>query len=494
MKILLVYPEFMITFWSWKHILPFVGKKAAFTPTGLLTVAAILPEEWEKKVVDLNVYGLSDQDIVWADYIFISAMMTQSKSTMDIIKRCKILGKEVILGGPILEMGFDQFPSVKHLFVGEAEETLPRFLEDLKSGKAERVYTASHFPDLSLAPTPLWRLVDLSKYASVLMQYGRGCPFRCTFCNVAAINGRVPRVKSPDQFLHELSAIEQTGYRGAIMLADDNFIGNKKRAKELLQELVDWQYGYGQPFNFTVEADITLADDDELMNLMYEAGITKVFLGIETPNEDSLRECGKIQNLNRDLVVCVRKIQNHGLIPLSGFIVGFDNDKDSIFAQHCKFYLEAGIVIPMIGVLQAPFGSELFGKLQAEGRIEGGASGNNTDCQPNFVPKIPMETLVAGYKNLVKEAYSPGECYLRIKAFLREYNIKNRAPRELSSMQLRAFLISIWRIGMLGGIVTSWYYWKTFFFALCKHKSAFADAMTFQIYCWHFRKMYANQK
>jgi len=489
MNILMVYPEFLVTFWSWKHLLKFVGKKAAFPPLGLLTVAAMLPE-WNKKLVDLNVCKLDDKEIEWADYVFVSAMMTQKDSTREVIARCKKLGTPVVLGGPILELGYEEFPDVSHFILGEVENTLAEFADDLMAGTAKKIYPAKNFPDISTSPIPLWSLINTNDYACMLVGFVRGCPFKCAFCNIAALNGRIPRAKSSDQFISELQAIYRTGFRGGVMLTDDNFIGNKKRVREMLPSLIRWQIAHGYPFDFTVEADITIADDSELMNMMRRAGFKKVFLGLETPNKESLIECGKLQNSSRDLAACVKKIQNHGLITLSGFIVGFDNDNpETIFDQHFEFYQKTGIVFPMIGILQAQKCTELFERMQKEGRLQKVATGNNTDCYPNFISKMPVEVLVRGYKELVKKTYYPKAYYERIAVFLREYNTTNMVVRKLSKTGLWAFVRSVWWIGVRGGPITSYYYWKTLLLAFCKYRPAFPEAVANQIYGWHFRKI-----
>lgn len=489
MNVLLVYPIFLETFWSWKHILKLIGKKASFPPLGLLTIAAMMPKAWNKKLVDTNVRRLTDANIKWADYVFISAMLSQNDSAEEIIARCKSLGAKVILGGPILEKGCEKFPDVTHLFFGEAEETLPEFLNDLDRGTTKRIYDAKRFPDLKDCPTPLWELVNTKDYACLLLQYGRGCPFRCTFCNIVAINGRVPRVKSPVQFLQELDAIYSAGFRGRIMFADDNIIGNKRAVKEMLPWLIKWQQARGYPFSFSVEADITISDEPDLMYKLVSAGFRSVFLGIETPIEACLVECGKTQNLNRDLVTCVKKIHNFGLSVMSGFIVGFDNDGPGTFGEHISFYLRSGIVLPMTGMLQVGRGTALHEKMKKEGRLLAGASGNNTDGTPNFVTKMPLEILVAGYRRLWKKIYSPKEYYERIRVFLEDYNTENRIARRIIATDIRAFVISIWLIGLFGGLQASYYYWKTLFLSLFKYPRAFSDAVALQISGWHFRKI-----
>lgn len=490
MNALLVYPEFLATFWSWKYLLKFVAKKSAFPPLGLLTVAAMLPEKWNKKLVDLNVSKLADADIKWADYVFMGAMKTQSDSAKEIIFRCTTLGKPVILGGPILQTGYEEFEQVSHFIVGEAEDILPNFLADMEKGSAKRVYEAKKFPDICASPVPLWELIDPEDYASGLIQWGRGCPYGCEFCDIDSLNGRIPRVKSVFQFLTELDAMHQAGFRGAMLIADDNFIGNITKTRIMLPELAKWQRKRGYPFNFTIEAPITIADKPELMKAMVAADIGKVFLGIETPNAASLAECAKIQNLNRDLITDANRIQQSGLAPMSGFIGGFDNDPPATFADDMiDFIQRSGIVIAMVGVLQAPLGTKLYARLKREGRLLKHASGNNTDCYPNFIPKMPVKTLVAGYKKIVATIYSPEEYYKRICIFLKEYNPSKRVKTKIGKESIMAFLRSVWHIGILGNWKTKWYYWRTIFTVVSKHRSAFAEAVAMQIYGAHFQKI-----
>jgi len=490
MNILLVYPEFLTTFWSWKHLLKFVAKKSAFPPLGLLTVAAMLPKKWNKKLVDLNVSELTDADIQWTDCVFMGAMKTQSDSAKEIIFRCETLGKPVILGGPILQTGYEEFEQVSHLFIGEAEYILPDFLADMEKGLAKRVYEAKKFPDICASPIPLWEMINPEDYASGLIQWSRGCPYECEFCDIDSLNGRVPRVKSIFQFLAELDAMYQAGFRGAMLIADDNFVGNMAKTRIMLAELAKWQRKRGYPFNFTIEAPITIADKQKLMEAMVAANVGKVFLGLETPNKASLAECAKRQNLNRDLVADVKKIQKSGLIPMSGYIVGFDNDSPATFIYNMiDFIQNSGVVIAMVGVLQAPLGTKLYARLKRDGRLLKQASGNNTDCYPNFIPAMPVEILVAGYKKIIGTIYSPKEFYQRICIFLEGYNPSKRVKIKIDKESKEAFLRSIWHIGILGGWKTKWYYWRTIFTALTKHRSAFAEAVAMQIYGAHFQKI-----
>ena len=302
MKILLVYPQYPDTFWSFKHALKFIAKKAAFPPLGLLTVAAMLPKEWEKKLVDMNVANLSTRDIEWADYVFISAMVVQKASVKDIIQRCNKLGTKIVAGGPLFTTGYEEFDGVDHFVLNEAEITLPAFLENLSKGYARHIYTSAEYPQISATPIPAWELIDMKKYSSMSVQYSRGCPFDCEFCDIVVLNGHKPRTKTKDQLLAELDKLYKRSWRGRVFIVDDNFIGNKRKLKvEILPALSKWLKQKGHPFSFLTEASMNIADDEELMQLMVKANFDTVFVGIETTNEESLSECGKSQNRNRIL-------------------------------------------------------------------------------------------------------------------------------------------------------------------------------------------------
>ena len=489
MRILMVYPKFKVTFWSFKYLLAFIGKKAAFPPSGLLTVARMLPKSWEVKLVDMNVHRLDDEHIERADYVFISAMTTQSESAEQVIRLCGRIGVPVVLGGPILVAGCEHFSGVKHFLLGEVENTFPEFLDDIANQKAKRIYPAKNFPSLTAPLIPMWSLINLHDYASMLLQWGRGCPFCCTFCNIAALNGRKIRTKLPEQFIREIDALYEAGARGSIMLADDNFIGNRSETKKMLPLLVKWQKEHGYPFELTAEVDITLADDEGLMTSMVQAGFKKVFLGLETPNKASLIECKKFQNVYHDMLACVRKMQSFGLIPMSGFMFGFDADNPETFDDEAiDFIQKAGIAISMLSVLQAFPGTDLYDKLQKEGRLLTTATGNNTDCYPNFVPKMPVEKLVQGFKKTWRKIYSPRGYYMTVRSFLRAYNTDKKVPKKPNKSDLGAFFISIWCIGFFGGPIKSFYYWATLLEALLYNYRAFPEAVTLQVFGSHFRR------
>jgi radical SAM superfamily enzyme YgiQ (UPF0313 family) len=489
MKILLVYPKYPDTFWSFKHALKFISKKASFPPLGLLTVAAMLPEEWGKKLIDMNVSVLTEDDLRWADYVFISAMAVQKKSALEVIKRSKRFGNKIVAGGPLFTLGYEGFDDVDHFVLNEAEGTFRPFLDDLKKGCGQRIYASKEWPDIRRTPYPQWNLIDMKKYVSMSIQYSRGCPFNCEFCDIIVLNGHKPRTKSKEQILGELDILYTHGWRGGVFIVDDNFIGNTKRLKvEILPFLIDWMKQKNYPFHFLTEASINLSDDEELMQLMVKAGFRRVFIGIETPNEDSLAECNKYQNKNRDLIACVNKIQDAGLEVQGGFIVGFDNDPPSIFERQISFIQKSGIVTAMVGLLNAPRGTRLYHRLKKENRLLNDPSGDNTDCSLNFIPKMNIETLINGYKNILKTIYSPKHYYERVITFLKEYRpkqLKRKNPLKFS--YFKAFLKSIWILGIKGK--ERLYYWKLISWTLLRRPRFFSLAISFAIYGFHFRKI-----
>ena len=466
----------------------FVSKKAAFPPLGLLTVAAMLPGEWEKKLVDINVTRLTDEDIKWADYVFISAMVVQQNSVREVIARCKRLNTRIVAGGPLFTTGYEEFDSVDHFVLGEAEATLPLFLEDLEKGCARHIYTSDARPDICQTPIPLWSLINTKHYSSMNVQYSRGCPFNCEFCDIILLNGHQPRTKDKEQLLAELDELYRRGWREGVFVVDDNFIGNKKKLKlEILPAIIEWQKGKRHPFVLSTEASINLADDEELMQLMVNAGFSTVFIGIETPNEESLLECAKLQNRNRDLVASVKKIQNYGLEVQGGFIVGFDSDPLSIFKNQINFIQKSGIVTAMVGLLNAPPGTRLYQRLKKENRLLKAFTGNNTDCSLNFIPKMNYETLINGYKYILDTIYSPRSYYERVKTFLKEYKPHGDIGSRLQFHHIRAFFKSVWFLGIREK--GRRYYWKLFLSTLLKQPRKFPISISLGVYGYHFRKV-----
>lgn len=493
MRILLLYPRHPDTFWSFRHALKFIGKKAAFPPLGLLTVAALLPEEWEKKLIDMNVQKLNDRDLKWADYVFISAMIVQKESVREIISRCKRFKVKTVAGGPLFTTGYEEFKEdIDYFVLNEAEVTLPQFLKDLERGSPKHIYSLHEFPDITKTPVPLWELIDFRYYSSMSIQYSRGCPFNCEFCDIVIMNGRVPRTKSKEQILKELERLYGLGWREGVFFVDDNFIGNKEKLKkETLPAIIRWMERRNYPFSFNTEASINLADDEELLRLMVRAGFNTVFIGIETPNEKSLRECGKFQNENRNLIASVKKIQNKGLQVQGGFIVGFDSDTPSIFERQIQFIQRSGIVTAMVGLLNALPKTRLYQRLRKSNRLIHDSSGNNTDFSTNFIPKMDFTTLKDGYRRIVKTIYSPSYYYERIKTFLKEYRPPIKIKRvRIKTYHLTAFLGSVWKLGIKSQ--ERFYYWRLFFWCLFKRPTSLPLAITLSIYGFHFRKIFGQ--
>jgi radical SAM superfamily enzyme YgiQ (UPF0313 family) len=463
MNILLVYPKYPDTFWSFKHVLKFISKKASFPPLGLMTIAPMLPKDWQKKLVDVNISELKDEDILEADMVFISAMMVQKQNTDEIISRCKKFQKTIVAGGPLFSANPELYTTVDHLILNEAEITLPLFLKDLEQNKAQRVYTSDIKPNIAQTPIPDWSLIDMKNYVTMPVQYSRGCPFNCEFCDIIIMNGRIPRTKTTEQLIAEFDSLYKKGWRSSVFIVDDNFIGNKQNVKKMLPALIEWQKKHRYPFSLFTEASINLAEDDELMGLMSAANFSKVFLGIETTELKSLHECGKLQNTKTNLAEAVKKIQKHGMQVMAGFIVGFDSDSENVFETQIKFIQQVGVVTAMVGLLNAVPQTRLWNRLKSENRLLHNFSGENTDGFLNFIPKMGKEKLMAGYKKILSTIYSPKEYYRRIHTFIKNYKPTER--KRLTFSDIKALLISHWRIGVISN--SRFRYWwlltKTFF-------------------------------
>ncbi len=486
MKILLVYPKFPDTFWSFNYAVGFIGKKAAFPPLGLLSVAALLPEQWSKRLVDENVQHLTDADILWADMVFIGAMAVQRKSAGRVIEHCGRLRATIVAGGPLFTSEPDAFNTINHLVLDEAELTLPAFLSDLEKGRPNKIYRATGFSDLVQTPGPMWDLLETKRYASLSIQFSRGCPFNCDFCNVTALFGHRPRLKTPVQIISELDQIYSLGWRGSIFFVDDNFIGNKRFLKEhLLPALIQWRKDKKGCVFFT-ESSINLSDDPELLDMMVQAGFDSVFIGIESPDEISLSECHKTQNKNRDLLESVAIIHRAGLQVMGGFIVGFDNDGPSIFQRQIDFIQKSGIVTAMVGMLQAPPGTRLFERLESESRVVKKFSGDNVDGTTNILPRMGMGQLMKGYQMIMKQIYSPRNYYRRVRAQLREL----KGPTVVHPITFQRFL-SFFRASLRLGILGKerFRYWQLIFWTLIRRPKLISVAVTLSIYGHHYRKI-----
>ena len=464
MKVLLIYPEYPATFWSFKHALPFVNKKVSLPPLGLLTVASLIPNEWEKKLIDLNATELRDDDIKWADYVFISGMVVQRKSAKEVIKRAKSFGKPVIAGGPLFTNDYLDFDDVDTFVLNEGEVTIPLFLKDLENNEMKHIYKSDERPDLSKTPVPMWSLINSNDYSSLSMQISRGCPFSCDFCDIIIMNGRIPRLKSPEQVIQEMDALYDYGWRGGVFIVDDNFIGNKIEAEKILLKIVDWMDKRKKPFTLFTEASINLADDEKLLALMQRANFDSVFIGIETPEEQGLLSCGKLHNTNKDLVEKVKIIQRNGLEVQGGFILGFDTDTQNTFDNMIKFIQTSGIVTAMVGLLHAIPETALYKRLQSEKRILKTATGNNTDFTLNFIPEMSIDSLMTGYKRVIDTIFSPKYYYKRIITYLKEYNKMAVYTKLTPRVQLTALSKAVWKIGILGK--GKLHFWKLLFWTM----------------------------
>jgi radical SAM superfamily enzyme YgiQ (UPF0313 family) len=486
MNVLLIYPKFPDTFWSFTYALSFIGKKAAFPPLGLLTVASMLPPEWSKRLVDVNVDGLTDKDLSWADMVFIGGMAVQRKSAQHIVTRCKALNLKVVAGGPLFTSEPNEFPEVDHLMLDEAELTLPAFLSDLQNGQPKKVYRASAFSNLCDTPAPSWDMIKMNRYASMSLQFSRGCPFNCEFCNVTALFGHKPRLKTSQQVTTELDRIYASGWRSSIFFVDDNFIGNKDYLKtHLLPALIEWRKDKKGCVFFT-EASINLADDPELLHMMVRAGFDSVFIGIESPDEVSLTECHKTQNKNRDLLESVAILHRSGLQVMGGFIVGFDSDRPSIFQRQIDFIQKSGIVTAMVGMLQAPPGTRLFDRLQRESRVINTFSGDNVDGTTNIIPRMGIDRLLIGYQSIMKQIYAPKNYYHRVKTLLKEL----KAPEINQPINVQRFLSlfrSAFRLGVLGKERVQ--YWQLMIWTLICKPRLISVAITLSIYGYHYRRI-----
>jgi radical SAM superfamily enzyme YgiQ (UPF0313 family) len=486
-KVLLVNPEFPDTYWSFRHALPFEGKRCAFPPLGLLTVSALLPASWERRLVDLNVQKLRTADIDWADMVMATAMLVQKDALKAVVQRCKQRGKRVVIGGPYITTTIEDLPEADHIFRGEAETTLPQFVEDLARGEAKRTYEAAERPPLSATPLAHFQLANLKRYSAMSVQYSRGCPFSCEFCDIIEIYGRVPRTKSNQQMLAEFDALKNLGWRGSLFIVDDNFIGNKKNVRNLLPELAAWQKANGFPFSLLTEASVNLADDDALLADMRDAGFHRVFLGIETPVEESLKEAQKSQNRG-NLLESVEKIQSYGMEVMAGFIVGFDNDPEDIFERQIDFIRKSAIPLAMVGLLSALPDTQLWRRLEKEGRLLGEATGNNTYCEFNFKTRMDPAVLIKGYQTIMKTIYSPREYYQRALDSMKRTAQEFSEPQHYNFISgVTSFTRILVKLGVLDRERNE--FWRFFTQTLMTHRDRFAESMRLAAMGYHFRKL-----
>ncbi len=497
MKILLIYPEYENTFWNVKKVLRVLGKKAAYPPLGLLTVAAMLPNHWEKKLIDMNCENLKEEHIRWADYVLVSSIVGQKQSTKKVVDEVHKIGKTIIAGGSLFTTCWEEFSNIDTIVLGEAEEIIPVVIKDMENRNLEKIYSMEEFPTIQKTPIPEWGLANLSYYNSVCIQLSRGCPYNCEFCDVVQLNGRIPRIKSKEQIIAELDSIYKLGWKAGVFFVDDNFIGNKViLKKKLLPAIIEWQKERKYPFILSTQVSINLSDDSELMELMTGAGFSTVFVGIETPDPDGLEECGKYHNKNRNLLESVKKIQNTGFEVNAGFILGFDSDKDTVFQNQIDFIQKSGIVAAMVGLLNVSPKSRLYKRLKKANRLidnKNSSNGSTSELSElNFIPKMNADTLVDGYWNVLKTIYSPKFYFARIKTFLSEYRPKKVKPPKVRFYHLRGLFSSLWFLGIKEN--GRHYYWNLIFWSIFKRPALLPYAVGLPLGLLHFKTLaWANQ-
>ena len=460
-KVLMVWPRFPASFWSLGEVMEIVPERSLVPPLGLITVAALCPRQWKIRLVDLAFEELSDADLLWANLVMVSAMEVQREGVRQTLERASKLNRRTMIGGPYASSEPQLLlPLADHVVVGEPDEIFQGIATDLEGGSARRLYRVTEKPDVTRTPVPRFDLLALNRYSLMSVQFSRGCPFTCEFCDIITLYGRRPRTKSPAQLIGELDALLQLGWRKEVFIVDDNFIGNHKAALELACELERWQRCNRYPFGFFTEASIDLASRPGLLDAMVKANFCRVFIGIESPSAESLKEAKKFQNLRRDPLESIRLIQQHGLWVSGGFIVGFDSDPPDIFDRQIDFVERAAIPWAMTGLLQAPPTTPLYDRMKREGRIVPESSEPSNFSSPNFRTVLPLPELLAGTKRMLLALYDPQRFYERVFDSLERLQLQpeQRAP-ELSWLYLlRVMFKSLWRQGVLSGYRRA--YWR----------------------------------
>lgn len=470
MRALLIYPKFPPSFWSFEKALELVDRKVLLPPLGLITVAAILPQEWEFKLVDRNIRDVTEAEWEWADIVILSAMIVQKEDFLDQIRAAKARGKRVAVGGPYATSlpHESETAGADYLILDEGEITLPMFIDAIERGDTQGVFRATEKPDVTATPIPRFDLLEFSAYESMSIQFSRGCPFQCEFCDIIILYGRKPRTKSPEQLVAELERLYELNWRGPVFMVDDNFIGNKRNVKLLLKTLKDWQAEHQYPFSFTTEASVDLADDAELLNLMLESNFTSVFLGIETPDEESLSFTKKFQNTRNALSDSVETIARSGLRIMAGFIIGFDGEKKGAGDRIVRFVEQTAIPTPMLGLLQALPNTALWHRLEKEGRLLGNSSTGNQMNLMNFIPTRPAQDIAQEYVDALCDLYEPKRYIDRAyRHCLMMGPIKCKPGFKLPKwVELKAIGTLVWRQGLKRN--TRWKFWHHLF-SLIKH-------------------------
>ena len=450
-KVLLVWPRFPPSFWGFEGMLEIIPESSIMPPLGLITVAALCPAKWQLRLIDRAFEPLTDEDLNWADLVMVSAMFAQQADARVVLSRARSLGRRTFIGGPWASSQPEVLVhEADHVLVGEAEDMFPAIASALENGTAPRLYVASEKPDMTRSPLPRYDLLELNRYANMSVQFSRGCPFQCEFCDIITIYGRRPRVKIPAQVLRELDLLWRLGWRKEVFMVDDNFIGNHKRALELTREIAAWQQCHGYPFYFYTEASIDLAERTELLAAMRDANFLNVFIGVETPSPESLGEARKFQNLRSDNLQQIRTIQRSGLWVMGGFIVGFDADDQHIFERQWQFIENAAIPWAMVGMLQAPPTTALYDRMLREGRLIHDSDATTNFSMPNFHTRLLLPVLLDGMARLLLRLYDPPAFFDRALRSLVAWHPRptQRFPRLPVIYTLRLLAFSIWKQGI----------------------------------------------
>lgn len=469
MNILLVYPEIPKSIIQFMDMVKVAGRKSAFPPLGLLTIASLLPEQWNKKLVDLNTAPLNESEIIWADLVFISAMNVQSNSVRELIEKLNHYDKTIVAGGPLFTHEYNEYDGVDYFVLNEAEITLPQFLTDLENGNPKHIYKSTEFADVHKTPNPMWGLSNLNDYLYAVVQYSRGCPYLCDFCDVTALFGRKPRVKTPDQIINELDSLIAHGNNEQILFADDNLIGNKNLLKkELLPALIEWRKKNSYAPGFATQVTINLVDDEELAKLMLEAGFRHILVGIESIDEESLIAMKKKQNTRRNILEDICHLQELGFIITGTFIVGLDTDKPTVFDDVINFIQESGIVLSIVNILKAPPGTELYDRMKSENRLLD--TFKFGEEATNVIPKMGMEKLKSGYEKIINRIYSPESVYKRIEKYFeleRKYKVQQPLKRKITLKDIFTALRIFYILGFADN--NKKYFWRLIYKTLRKN-------------------------
>ena len=493
---LFVYPKFPPSYWGFKYALEFLGKRSSMPPLGLLTIAGMFPKNYNLKVVDINIEPLTDEHLQWADVVLTSTMIVQKASLYEVAERCNRAGVPIIAGGPHPTSYYDDIKeetdaTINHFLFGEVEEIFEDFLTDFESGNAKETYRETRKPDITKTPPPRYDLIDINAYGSMALQFSRGCPFNCEFCDITKLFGRVPRTKTNEQMLTEFEMLYKLGWDGAMFVVDDNFIGNKRDAMRLLPAVQQWQEERQFPFSLFTEASVNLVEIPEMLDAMSDAGFNMVFLGIETPNDEALLGTSKGQNTSKEeeagsyLLRAIRKIQSRGIEVTGGFIIGLDGDTE--FDSHINFIQDAGIPMAMAGLLTALKETDLWHRLKQEDRLLIESSGNNTDMSLNFVPEMPRQELIAEYRRVVSTLYDPTlkHYFARCLTLLEHMPYKPHSVRPIRKEELLAFIRSIQKqIFSKQG----WAYTRYLVKVLKDYRQMFPEAVRLAVMGYHLEK------